>query len=96
MLSERRDKSLAALQLAALPAAFPSRSALDAANKTPLGAEWNTAQSAAALAKPAWTTRVGTIIEPIKPARAAKGAPAADVRSGLPALTTGQGARRVR
>ena len=96
MLSERRDKGLATLQLPSLPPAYPSAAALEAATRVPIGSEWNAAGSAAALTRPAWTTRVGTIIDPIKVAHAPKGAPEKEVRAGVPALTMGKGARKVR
>jgi len=92
MLSERRDRALATHQLPALPAGFPSADALAAATRMPVGAEWNAAGVVAELTRPAWTTRVGTIIAPLAASgRARKGDNADTVRARVAAVTVGQG-----
>ena len=97
MLSERRDRALAAHQLPALPPGVPSADALAAATRAPIGAEWNAASVTADLTKPAWTTRTGTIIEPLATAgRARKGDNKDTVRARVAAISTGQGAKRKR
>jgi U3 small nucleolar RNA-associated protein 14 len=69
-ISEKRDRKLAmAHQAPNVPHPFPSKEAYEASMRHPLGREWNTMASTAALTKPEWTTKAGLIIQPIKPAK---------------------------
>jgi U3 small nucleolar RNA-associated protein 14 len=69
-ISEKRDRKLAmAHQAPNVPHPFSSKEAYEASMRHPLGREWNTMVSTAALTRPEWTTKAGLIIQPIKPGK---------------------------
>ena len=66
LLSERRDRKLAAHQAPTFPRGFKSAALFEATLAAPLGREWNTAAVTAAATKPSVTTRAGLIVQPLR------------------------------
>lgn len=65
IVSEKRDKKAAQFTTAGVPFPFTSRDQFERSLRAPIGREWNTAASHAALVAPSKTVVKGAIIEPI-------------------------------
>ena len=69
IISEKRDKKAAKFTVAGVPFPFTSREQYERSVRAPLGGEWNTARSQAALTQPRVTTVRGAAIEPVAPSK---------------------------
>lgn len=96
IISQKRDRKLASHQVDNIPHPFKSREQYEAFLKQPVGKEWNTMASATDLTKPEWTTRTGTIIQPIAYAKVKRGEGVEVARSASKVASSGQGKSRVR
>ena len=74
IISEKRDKKGAKFTTAGVPYPFKSREQFERSLRNPLGTEWNTADSHAALTQPKVKATRGAVAAPIS--KRHKGAPA--------------------
>jgi U3 small nucleolar RNA-associated protein 14 len=72
LISERRDRKLAAFQVGTVPHPFTSREQYERFLRQPVGPEWNTLAASAAMTVPELLSRAGLIIEPIRYAEVRK------------------------
>lgn len=73
IVSEKRDKKAARFTVAAVPFPFKTREQFERSMRNPVGLEWNTVDSHAALVKPRVSTVRGAVIDPIAQHRKAEG-----------------------
>jgi len=65
IVSEKRDKKAAKFTVAGVPFPFKTREQFERSMRNPLGMEWNTTQTHAALVQPRISTVRGAVIDPI-------------------------------